>query len=138
MNDIFFYWGVFGIPTLLFTSLFALYLRERIIKRRLESKIASLETVLKNVCKQNHNLAKKFNELQAGSIGMSNKLAEFSNRFDDLSEKYNEFEVYDMDGRLYSRASKMAELGADVNELMSECNLPKAEAELLMSIKKAN
>ncbi len=42
----------------------------------------------------------------------------------------------DPDSRLYSRASRMVELGADLEELMEECELPKAEAELLMSLRK--
>lgn len=36
--------------------------------------------------------------------------------------------------RLYSRAKRMIELGADADELMQECSLPRAEAELLLSI----
>ena len=42
----------------------------------------------------------------------------------------------DADGRLYTRASKMVDLGADLDELMEECDLPKAEAELLLTLKK--
>ena len=34
-----------------------------------------------------------------------------------------------------SRASKMVELGADVDELMKECDLPKVE--LLLSLQKS-
>ena len=36
--------------------------------------------------------------------------------------------------KLYSRAQKMVLLGADVNELMVECDLPKAEAEMLVAL----
>lgn len=36
--------------------------------------------------------------------------------------------------RLYSRAKRMIELGADADELVQECSLPRAEAELLLSI----
>ena len=38
------------------------------------------------------------------------------------------------ENKLYSRAVKMVELGADVAEIMAECELPKAEAELLLSL----
>ena len=34
------------------------------------------------------------------------------------------------------RAAKMVELGADLDEVMNECELPKAEAELLISLRK--
>lgn len=36
--------------------------------------------------------------------------------------------------RLYRRALKMVELGADIEEVMNECELPRAEAELLFSV----
>jgi len=36
--------------------------------------------------------------------------------------------------KLYSRAQKMVLLGADVEELVVECELPKAEAEMLVAL----
>lgn len=36
--------------------------------------------------------------------------------------------------KLYSRAQKMVLLGADVAELIRECDLPKAEAEMLVAL----
>jgi len=36
--------------------------------------------------------------------------------------------------KLYSRAFKLAELGADIEEIMRECDIPRAEAEMLMSM----
>ncbi len=53
-----------------------------------------------------------------------------------LNERIRELEHADTDGRLYSRASKMVQLGADINELIEECELPKAEAELMLSLQK--
>lgn len=45
--------------------------------------------------------------------------------------------LQDPDGRLYSRAARMVELGADIDEVMAECEIPKAEAELLISLRAA-
>jgi hypothetical protein len=36
--------------------------------------------------------------------------------------------------KLYSRAFKMVDLGADAEELVRECDIPRAEAEMLISI----
>ena len=36
--------------------------------------------------------------------------------------------------KLYSRAFKLAEKGADVDEIIVECELPRAEAEMLLSV----
>mgnify|MGYP005995599677 FL=1 len=38
--------------------------------------------------------------------------------------------------KLYGRAKKMIEMGADIDELVVECEIPRAEAELLISIYK--
>ena len=36
--------------------------------------------------------------------------------------------------KLYSRAQKLVELGADIIEIMRECDIPRAEAEMLLAI----
>jgi len=36
--------------------------------------------------------------------------------------------------KLYTRAQKLVELGADIAEVMRECDIPKAEAEMLLAI----
>jgi hypothetical protein len=38
--------------------------------------------------------------------------------------------------KLYSRAFKLVELGADIEEIVRECDIPLAEAEMLMSVHK--
>jgi len=40
------------------------------------------------------------------------------------------------ENRLYTRAQKMVALGADVEELMEACELPRAEAELIFAMHK--
>ena len=57
---------------------------------------------------------------------LKTRVAEYEDQLQSLSD-------IDPENRLYSRAVKMIALGADLQELMSECELPKAEAELLKS-----
>ncbi len=52
-----------------------------------------------------------------------------------LSERQQELVLQDPDSRLYSRAARMVELGAGLDEVMAECEIPKAEAELLISLR---
>ncbi|MCC4797816.1 DNA repair protein [Enterovibrio norvegicus] len=136
MLDVVLYWLPLGVSVVIGVVLFLLLRREKKARQALETKFQAMELVYKNARQQQESLTKQFNELRAGSIGMSQKLAELSQRFDDVVDKQNELEMHDPDGRLYSRASKMVELGADIHELMEECDLPKAEAELLLSIRK--
>lgn len=111
--------------------------RERQARKALEVKFSAIEKVLKNNRLQHESLTKQFNELRTGSLGMSNKLVDMVEQLEQVEERQNEIAMNDSGGRLYSRASKMVELGADVNELMKECDLPKAEAELLLSLQKS-
>ncbi|MBE1274741.1 MULTISPECIES: DUF2802 domain-containing protein [Enterovibrio] len=136
MLDVVLYWLPLGVSVVIGVVLLILLRREKKARQALETKFQAMELVYKNARQQQESLTKQFNELRAGSIGMSQKLAELSQRFDDVVDKQNELEMHDPDGRLYSRASKMVELGADIHELMEECDLPKAEAELLLSIRK--
>lgn len=108
--------------------------RERAARQALEMKFSAIEVVLKNARQQQESFAKQFNELRAGTMGMSQKMADMAQQLEDLSDRQGEMAMQDPEGKLYSRASKMVELGADVNELMQECDLPKAEAELLLRL----
>ncbi|RXS43969.1 DUF2802 domain-containing protein [Idiomarina sp. 29L] len=51
-----------------------------------------------------------------------------------LQEKLQELAEQDPGSKLYHRASKLVASGATVEELMHECELPQAEAELLVSL----
>ncbi|WED21039.1 DUF2802 domain-containing protein [Vibrio sp. JC009] len=73
-------------------------------------------------------------EVRSVVVGLGQKVSEQQDVILHLSERVNELEHADADSRLYSRASKMVQLGADLDELIEECELPKAEAELMMSL----
>ncbi|WP_305371702.1 DUF2802 domain-containing protein [Photobacterium leiognathi] len=134
MNTIVLQWLPTVISVLAVVIFTVLLLRERKARRSLETKFTAIETVLKNARLQNERLTKEFNELRAGTMGMSHKLADMSHQLEVVEDRQMEIMMNDPEGRLYSRASKMVELGADVHELMNECDLPKAEAELLLRL----
>ncbi|WP_419239247.1 DUF2802 domain-containing protein [Photobacterium leiognathi] len=134
MNTILLQWLPTVISVLAVVIFTVLLLRERKARRSLETKFTAIETVLKNARLQNERLTKEFNELRAGTMGMSHKLADMSHQLEVVEDRQTEIMMNDPEGRLYSRASKMVELGADVHELMNECDLPKAEAELLLRL----
>ncbi len=108
--------------------------REKSARLAAEKRLAAVETVLKTARQQQESLTKQFNELRAGTIGMSQKLADMGQQLEFLEDRQGEIVMQDPDSKLYSRASRMVELGADIEELMEECDLPKAEAELLLSL----
>ncbi|MFC1234313.1 DUF2802 domain-containing protein [Vibrio sp. DW001] len=84
----------------------------------------------KEITKANNQLL----EVRSVVIGLGQKVSEQQELIQHLSERITELEHVDSDSRLYSRASKMVQLGAGVDELIEECELPKAEAELMMAL----
>ncbi|MDX1302330.1 DUF2802 domain-containing protein [Photobacterium sp.] len=127
-------WSPVVIAVLVIVAAFALVRREQKARRVLETKFEAIELVSKNSRQQHESLLKQFNELRAGTMAMSQKMADMALHLEDVADRQGEMAMQDPDGKLYSRASKMVELGADVNELMEECDLPQAEAELLLRL----
>ncbi|ROV61559.1 DUF2802 domain-containing protein [Vibrio ponticus] len=77
---------------------------------------------------------KQLLEVRSVVVGLGQRVSEQEDIIQHLLERIKDLEQADGDGRLYSRATKMVQLGADLNELIQECELPKAEAELMMSL----
>ncbi|HHQ4476655.1 TPA: DUF2802 domain-containing protein [Aeromonas veronii] len=98
-------------------------------KQESEASVATLQGQLES-------LRKQMMELHAGAIGMGQRLQSVEGAMQQVNERQQELTMQDPERRLYSRAAKMVELGADLDEVMSECELPKAEAELLISLRK--
>lgn len=53
-----------------------------------------------------------------------------------VKEMLEHYQDQQPEDKLYSRAYKLAELGADIEEIINECDLPRAEAEMLLSVYK--
>ncbi|AYV39273.1 DUF2802 domain-containing protein [Aeromonas veronii] len=98
-------------------------------KQESEASVATLQGQLES-------LRKQMMELHTGAIGMGQRLQSVEGTMQQVNERQQELTMQDPERRLYSRAAKMVELGADLDEVMSECELPKAEAELLISLRK--
>ena len=55
---------------------------------------------------------------------------QFNNQFQTIEQLLNQ----QPEDKLYTRAQKLVELGADIAEIMRECDIPRAEAEMLLSV----
>ena len=98
-------------------------------KQESEASVATLQGQLES-------LRKQMMELHTGAIGMGQRLQSAEGAMQKIQDSQQELTLQDPERRLYSRAAKMVELGADLDEVMSECELPQAEAELLISLRK--
>ncbi len=113
--------------------LFIMLLR---IRTGLQNKIDQQRTQARQAEKDLQKMNKQLLEVRSVVVGLGQKVTEQQDIIQHLNERIRELEHADTDGRLYSRASKMVQLGADINELIEECELPKAEAELMLSLQK--
>ncbi len=122
-----------SVALLLFLILLLLILRSRsLMLQHLDQQRAQI----RHSDKELHKANKQLLEVRSVVVGLGQTVNEQNDLIKLLAERISVLENADTDGRLYSRASKMVQLGADINELIEECELPKAEAELMLSLQK--
>ncbi|MBY5990758.1 DUF2802 domain-containing protein [Ferrimonas balearica] len=100
----------------------------------LERKDDAHKVVLKAAQKQNDALKRELAEVRSGALGVGKRVKELEEAIQLLQARQDEVVQQDPEARLYTRAMKMVELGADVEEIMRECELPRAEAQLLVTL----
>ena len=104
----------------------------------LQNKLFSLEDCVAKLAHSkpdsNLELQKEQIEMRASLIAMANQMVQLEQQVVELSQNQLAPEELDPERRMYRRAIRMIELGADLEEIIQECELPKAEAELLLNI----
>ena len=93
--------------------------------------------LLKDLSKSRESLQKRIIELSTSNInlggaiqGVASELQQTKFQQDEMKEEMTTHEQQDPDSRCYTRAVKLGELGASLDEIMRECERPRAEAEL--------
>ena len=90
----------------------------------------------------------ELDELRGGLIGVGHRVLQLetawqrsqqdlqmvANEIEQISEHQQKMQLFDPESKLYNRAMKMVQLGAGLEEIMLECELPRAEAELLLNL----
>jgi len=104
------------------------------VKNVIQKQVDQSRLHVRNIEKELQKSSKQLLEVRSVVISLGQKVTEQEDVIKHLSERIVELEHVDTDGRLYTRATKMVQLGAGINELIEECELPKAEAELMMSL----
>ncbi len=91
---------------------------------------------LVNLKKQQQEVLRHL-EQAIGSIStIVNQTSEFAQELELTKDQVNLLRSESSEQRLYGRAKKMIEMGAELDELITECDVPRAEAELLLSLYK--
>lgn len=105
-------------------------------KNKHTSDVADVHQKLKECAEQVHILRSEAAELRTGLLSIGKRVLEVEQQNQDLMQQQAAQKYDDPDAKIYSRAVKMVELGADLDEVIRECELPRAEAELLFSLHK--
>ena len=133
---------------LLLVVLFWLVLRQR---NTGTGQLAILQQQLEQNSQQLAGAQSETEELRAGIIGvgqrvltldqrvltLENELQQLQGAYTELAEQQQALSLTDPESKIYTRAMKMVQLGADLEEIMRECELPRAEAELLFNLHQA-
>ncbi|ATD03857.1 MAG: DUF2802 domain-containing protein [Pseudomonadota bacterium] len=118
---------VFGLFSLILIVMF---------KKRYASELGAQLQQFKDSSEQINILRSEVSELRTGLLSIGKRVLEVEQQNQELIQQQAAQKYDDPDAKIYSRAVKMVELGADLDEVIRECELPRAEAELLFSLHK--
>ena len=122
------------LPWLTLVLAFVFFIISYLLLKKQTKKNHALELIVKSLLASNEVSKQQFTELHSGSIGMGKKIRQLESLIKKTQENQQNLVAQAPENRLYTRAAKMVELGASIEELMTECELPRAEAELLLNL----
>lgn len=128
-------WSALGIAVLAMLACWVQGLMHKRELQRHDTKLAQLEQAA--VSKFSSQEQHWREEVKAANLlvqDMSRKITELEKALVEVAERQQHAASHSPENKIYSRAVRMVELGADIEEIMRECELPRAEAELLMSL----
>ena len=77
-------------------------------------------------------------EAQARTLVITRHLQELDEKQTDVENQLRELKMQDPSLRLYQRAADLVKQGASIDEIIEACDIPRAEAEMLMMVHKQN
>lgn len=93
--------------------------------------IARAEALAKNANNQQ-------TEAQARTLVITRHLQELDEKYTDVENQLRELKLQDPSLRLYQRAADLVKQGASIDEIIEACDIPRAEAEMLVMVHKQN
>jgi len=104
--------------------------------RRHARQVSALKLLFKEQQRQITDLKQQMHEIRCGALGVGSRVQQVEGQLAQAIERQDELakQHTDPQSKLYGHAMKMVELGANIDEIIKECELPRAEAELLISL----
>jgi phosphoenolpyruvate carboxylase len=91
--------------------------------------ISRIESLAKNANNQQ-------TEAQARTLVITRHLKELGEKQTDIENQLRELKLQDPSLRLYQRAADLVKQGASIEEIIEACDIPRAEAEMIVMVHK--
>ncbi|MDY6840105.1 MAG: DUF2802 domain-containing protein [Pseudomonadota bacterium] len=95
--------------------------------------VRSLKTSLKERC---DTLGRELHATTSGSMGVGQRLVTCERQLHELRTILDEMRQNDPLRISYDEASRLVDLGADIDDLMNTCGISRPEAELVSALRK--
>ncbi|WP_018983404.1 DUF2802 domain-containing protein [Salinimonas chungwhensis] len=118
--------------------LVALGIHFRQYRKRADFAISALTRQLENTEAQTRDVRHQMEELQSRSVVQSTHMQSLEDAIRQFENQIREVKLQDPSMRLYQRAAELVKQGASIEEVMESCDIPRAEAELIVTIHKNN
>ncbi|AGH45752.1 DUF2802 domain-containing protein [Paraglaciecola psychrophila] len=102
-------------------------------KNQLETIVAQ-SNMLSVQSKKVTHLSEEIHEIRSGNYGVISRVKDLVQQVDNLQSTQQNFVEQDSQSRFYSKGAKLIHEGASLEDLMRECDMPAAEAELLFNL----
>lgn len=111
----------------------------------LDAQVQSASFLANEVQILNNTTQQQLEELKSSSVNefagnnqvskqLELRIKNIQTQFDEQALRLSQWQESQGQDKFYSRAFKLAEKGADIEEIMNECELPRAEVEMLLSV----
>lgn len=118
------------LPWVLMTAALTLVLIQGVVQGR---QIRQLKASLKSRC---DTLGRELHATTSGSVGVGQRLVACERQLHELRTTLDEMRQNDPLRISYDEASRLVDLGADIDDLMNTCGISRPEAELVSALKK--
>lgn len=119
-------------PWLLTAAVLAVLLTQSVLAQR---QIRALQAQLKSRCDA---LGRELHATGSGSMGVGHRVVACERQLHEMRSMLDEMRQNDPLRISYDEASRLVELGADVDDLMNTCGISRPEAELVSALRKKN
>ncbi|MFT6991166.1 MAG: cell division protein FtsB [Paraglaciecola sp.] len=102
-------------------------------KTQLETIVAQ-SNMLSVQSKKVTHLSEEIHEIRSGNYGVISRVKDLVQQVDNLQSTQQNFVEQDSQSRFYSKGAKLISQGASLEDVMRECDMPAAEAELLFNL----